>query len=111
MVNAEHYTYRVRWSAEDEEFVGTCAEFPSLSYLDSEQRSAMVGIVELVKSVIADMQKMKEAIPDALGERSFSGNFPVRGSPDLHRRLVIAAAEQGESLNAFVVETLSHHVP
>ena len=24
-----HYTYRVTWSAEDAEFVGTCLEFPS----------------------------------------------------------------------------------
>lgn len=31
MVNYEHYTYRVTWSAEDEEYVGLCAEFPSLS--------------------------------------------------------------------------------
>jgi hypothetical protein len=30
---AEHYTYRVAWSAEDESFVGTVAELPSLSWL------------------------------------------------------------------------------
>ena len=28
---AEHYTYRVVWSAEDGSFVGTVAELPSLS--------------------------------------------------------------------------------
>lgn len=27
------YTYAVHWSAEDREFVATCAEFPSLSWL------------------------------------------------------------------------------
>ena len=31
MVNYENYTYRVIWSAEDEEFVGLCADF--LAYL------------------------------------------------------------------------------
>ncbi len=32
MVNeTEKYTYRVMWSDEDEEFIGLCAEFPSLS--------------------------------------------------------------------------------
>ena len=28
----EHYTYRVRWSSEDGEYVGTVAELPSLSW-------------------------------------------------------------------------------
>ena len=28
---ADHYTYRVTWSAEDGEHLGLCAEFPSLS--------------------------------------------------------------------------------
>ena len=34
MISYEHYTYRVTWSDEDREFVGLCAEFPSLFYLD-----------------------------------------------------------------------------
>ncbi len=33
MINIEHYTYRVSWSAADGEFVATCAELPSLSWL------------------------------------------------------------------------------
>ncbi|PJA42533.1 MAG: toxin-antitoxin system HicB family antitoxin, partial [Lysobacterales bacterium CG_4_9_14_3_um_filter_62_6] len=32
-MNTRHYTYRVIWSDEDVEFVGLCAEFPSLSWL------------------------------------------------------------------------------
>ena len=26
----DHYTYRVTWSEEDQEYVGLCAEFPQL---------------------------------------------------------------------------------
>jgi hypothetical protein len=29
-MNINHYTYRVTWSAEDNEHVGLCTEFPSL---------------------------------------------------------------------------------
>ena len=29
----DHYTYRITWSPEDEEHLGRCAEFPSLSWL------------------------------------------------------------------------------
>lgn len=38
-IDARHYTYRVIWSEEDQEFIGLCAEFPSLSHLDEDQSS------------------------------------------------------------------------
>lgn len=49
------YTYRVFWSEEDEEFVGLCAEFPGLSWLDKNQHTAFSGIVDLVQNCISDL--------------------------------------------------------
>ena len=39
-------------------------------------------------------------------ERPYSGNFTVRISPELHRRVTTAAARSGKSVNTFVAETL-----
>jgi predicted HicB family RNase H-like nuclease len=39
-------------------------------------------------------------------ERPYSGNFTVRLSPELHRRIATAAARQGKSVNAFIAEIL-----
>jgi predicted RNase H-like HicB family nuclease len=39
----DHYTYRVTWSAEDGEYVGLCAEFPSLSWLADTPENALRG--------------------------------------------------------------------
>ena len=39
----EHYTYRVTWSAEDQEHVGLCAEFSSLSFLAASHAEALAG--------------------------------------------------------------------
>jgi predicted HicB family RNase H-like nuclease len=39
-------------------------------------------------------------------ERPYSGNFTVRVSPDLHRRVATAAVRVGKSVNAFVSEAL-----
>ena len=36
-MSTNHYTYQVSWSPEDGEYVGTVAEFPSLSWLDTEE--------------------------------------------------------------------------
>jgi predicted HicB family RNase H-like nuclease len=39
-------------------------------------------------------------------QRPYSGNFTVRVSPELHRRVATTAARRGKSVNAFVAETL-----
>ena len=49
------YNYRVAWSHEDREYVGTCSDFPSLSWLDTTQDGALHGIQKLVREVLADM--------------------------------------------------------
>jgi hypothetical protein len=40
----DRYTYRVTWSEDDQEYVGLCTEFPSLSWLDKTPESALKGI-------------------------------------------------------------------
>lgn len=48
----DRYTYRVEWSAEDNEWVGLCAELPSLSWLDPDKSRALAGIERLVRDVV-----------------------------------------------------------
>ena len=61
----DRYTYRVTWSEEDNEYIGVCAEFPSLSWLAATQEVALTGIRETVKQVVADMHSSGEEIPPA----------------------------------------------
>jgi len=103
----DRYTYRVTWSEEDQEHVGLCAEFPSLSWLESEPEKALAGIRKLVRSSVADMKKHNEPIPEPLSARRFSGKFVVRVPPETHRTLALQAAESGVSLNRLVASKLS----
>lgn len=98
----DRYTYRVTWSAEDGEYLGTCAEFPSRSWLDADEDAAFGGIRSLVRQVVADMNAHGEVVPEPLAEKSFSGKFQVRTTPEVHRRLATEAAEAGVSLNRLV---------
>ena len=66
MLEHDHYTYRVTWSEEDQEHVGLCAEFPSLSWLDSTPEGALKGIRQVVADVAADMAQNGEKIPAPL---------------------------------------------
>ena len=98
-MNIQHYTYRVTWSPEDDEHVGLCTEFPSLSWLAKTPEAALKGIQKVVGDVVNDMQASGEPIPLALAEKSYSGEFRVRIPPLVHRNLAMMSAEQGVSLN------------
>jgi predicted HicB family RNase H-like nuclease len=102
MSQAEKYTYRVQWSEQDGEFVGLCAEFPSLSWLAKTDDEAFAGVRKLVREVVADMVGNRETLPEPLGMKKFSGSFKVRIPPTLHRRLAVEAAEAGVSINRLV---------
>ena len=39
-------------------------------------------------------------------ERPYSGNFTVRVSPELHRRIAAAAAREGKSVDGFIAAAL-----
>ncbi len=104
----DKYAYRVYWSEEDQEFVGLCAELPSLSWLDKSQTAALRGIVNLARQIVEDLAKGREPIPEPLATRRYSGQFKVRIPPEVHRQLTIRAAEERVSLNRLVSAKLSH---
>ena len=103
----DKYTYRVTWSDDDDEYVGLCAEFPSLSWLAVTQEKALKGIRKLVADVISDMVENGESIPEPFASKRYSGKFMVRVPPDVHRKLAIQAAEAGVSLNRIASSKLS----
>jgi len=101
-MNVKQYAYRIIWSEDDHEFVGLCAEFPGLSWMDKEQTAALSGIVNLVGEVVADMESTGEKIPPPLSLQKYSGKFMIRTTPELHRQLATLAMESGVSLNRLV---------
>jgi predicted HicB family RNase H-like nuclease len=105
--DVSHYTYRVSWSVEDEEFVATCLEFPSLSWLATSQVEALEGLEDLLRDTLTDMEEQGEEVPAPLSERKYSGRFNVRVGEHLHRALATQAAEENMSLNQYVVKKLA----
>ena len=107
MADKDHYTYRVTWSEEDREYIGLCAEFPSLSWLDETPVAALTGIMSVVADVVCDMEQQGEQVPEPIADRKYSGKFMVRVPPDTHRSLAVKAAEAGTSINRIVSEKLA----
>lgn len=107
-IKNDHYTYRVTWSADDDEYVGLCVEFSSLSWLAETPEAALKGIRNVVADVVKDMNSNKEKIPEPIAIKNYSGKFMVRVPPEIHRSLAIKAAEAGVSLNRLASSKLSY---
>lgn len=107
MQKSKNYSYRVIWSEEDQEHVGLCAEFPSLSWLSVDPAKALEGIMELVEDVIAEMSASGDPVPEPLSKKKFSGKIAARVTPNVHRRLAMEAAENGISMNRLISAKLA----
>lgn len=70
MAERDHYTYRLSWSAEDNEHVATCAEFPSLSWLDKDEIEALRGVKKLVREAVEDLRASGSRCPSRWRTRS-----------------------------------------
>lgn len=106
MVITDHYTYRVTWSPEDGQYVGLVAELPSLSWLAGSHVDALSGIRRVVDDVVHDLQTEGGSVPTPFADRRYSGEFKLRIPPELHRMLVIRAAEENVSLNRLISSQL-----
>ncbi|MFW2440598.1 MAG: type II toxin-antitoxin system HicB family antitoxin [Arenicellales bacterium] len=108
VLETDKYTYRVLWSEEDDEFVGLCAEFSSLSWLASSPEKALKGIRTVVKDCASAMENDKEDLPLSISARKYSGKFLVRVPAEVHHHLATDAAESGVSLNRTASAMLAH---
>jgi len=103
------YTYRVHWSPEDQQYVGTVAEFPSLSWLADSKLSALDGIIALVNDVLADMRTESAAINENPAEQAESAQILAEMTERRYR--VAEPGELGEELPIRKVadNRISHH--
>ena len=108
MTNANHYTYRVLWSEEDQEHVALCAEFPSLSWLAGKPEDALRGMRKIIEEVLLDMEQRGEKIPESYSSKKYSGKVMLRMAPEVHRQLSVEAAEAQISLNRLINARLAH---
>ena len=76
--------------------------------MSSSPEEALKGIGNIVKECITEMQQEEEKIPSPISSRKYSGKFMVRVPPEVHRHLVIEAAESGVSLNRIASAKLSY---
>jgi len=103
----EKYTYRIEWSDYDRCHVARCLEFPSLAAHGDTINEALKEIEYVVAESVKWMEEEGETVPEPLGLKKFKGNLTLRIPPEKHRELTIRCAEEGVSLNSFILSRLS----
>jgi len=58
------YNYKISWSDDDNEYVGLCEKYPSLSWLAKTPEDALRGIIKLVNEVEDDIEVQSKKDPE-----------------------------------------------
>ena len=93
---------------------------------DSESlvvRGKIEGIKDFVDFECADLSKVEEAFHEAVDEylefckevgrepdKEYKGTFNIRITPELHKKLVVVAMKNGDTLNATVEKAITKYV-
>ena len=106
MLKHKGYFGSVHYNADDRVFYGKVEYIRSLvSYEGRDVDSLESAFHEAVEDYLATCAELGRP-----PEKPFKGSFNVRIAPELHERVMVAAAQQGMTLNHFVTEALSQAV-
>lgn len=89
------------------------AEYPELKYCSGggkTQIEALQMAEEEKRFYLEALKNIGEEVPVPNKFHNYSGKFSVRVSKSLHAKAVVAAQEEGLSLNALVLEALVERV-
>jgi predicted RNase H-like HicB family nuclease len=104
--NVQKYTYRIEWSEEDGCHIARCLEFPSLAAHGDSVDAALREIEFVVQETITWLREEREPVPDPFGMKKFRGHLTLRVPAEKHRELAIRSAEEGVSVNQFILSRL-----
>ena len=104
--NIDKYTYRIEWSEEDNCHIARCLEFPSLAAHGATPDEALRQIEFVVKETVAWLEEEGSQIPQPFGIKKFRGHLTLRVPTEKHRELAIRSAEEGVSVNQFIISRL-----
>lgn len=100
------YSYQVQWSDEDNAYIATCAEFPSVSAFADSPPDALAEVMQVIDASIELLEEEGDTPPEPMATRTYSGTLSLRLPPTTHRDAAIAAAHENVSLNQYITSQL-----
>ena len=53
------------------------------------------------------MEEAAESVPEPFGMKRYKGNLTLRIPPELHKQLAIRSAEEGVSINQYILSKIN----
>ena len=100
------YQYRINWSEQDNTYIAYSLELPSILAHGNTQEKALSSVKEAILITLQWMREENEMIPEPLALQNYSGRFSLRVGKEKHQELAIKAAENGLSLNQYILSRL-----
>lgn len=107
---SDHYLKVVEWSEEDRCYIGTAPGLMLGGVHGRNQEQVFQDLCEAVDEVLMLMKKEGKALPPPTANKKYSGKISLRINPELHKNLMIKAAQKGESLNRLIAHELEKAV-
>lgn len=101
-----YYRVSIEYSDEDGCFVARVPELPGCVSDGSSYEEAAANIREAMSGYILSLKEEGRPLPTPLSKKKFTGKFPVRIDPEIHKQAVAKAMEEGISLNKLVARAL-----
>jgi predicted HicB family RNase H-like nuclease len=106
----DKYDYRVIWSEQDQCYLASVLEFPSLAAHGDTPYEALKEIQFVVSEVLKDLEEQGEVPPEPISLRNYSGRLNLRMPEYLHKELAREAARQKVSLNQLILLKLVSNI-
>ncbi len=106
----DKYTYRIQWSDDDEAYLASCLEFPSLMTHGETQAEALEEMNNVLSFVLVDLSQKGKQAPKPIKDRKFKGNISLRLPPETHEDLAYIATEQDLSLNQCITTIIEKNL-
>lgn len=103
----KNYTRIIRWSDEDNCFIGECPELLIGGVHGKDELSVHKALSQVIEEAVEILLKDSRKVPEAVLKHKYSGQFVLRAGEGLHKNLAIQALREGKSLNEYCVEKLS----
>lgn len=104
---AKRYLKIVEWSEADGCFLGSAPPLIGHACHGASEAEVLSQLKTIVEEWVKVLLTDGKPLPEAINDRTFSGKFVIRLTPEEHKRVALKAMARGESLNQFVMESLA----
>jgi len=91
-------------------YVAEVLELPGCISEGDTPEEAYRNLDDAMSAYIASLLEHNRPIPEPVGDKEYSGHFPLRMSTELHRTVALRAMQEGISLNQWIVTAIAARV-